>query len=358
MPIEVKLPNLGQDSVEATITSVVVKVDDCVEKGDVLCEIESDKAAIDVPSPAKGVVKHIFVRAGQTVSANSPLMLLGEADEQITQAMIDSHCQQPQKSVSSKTSVADTDSTLINESALPQGNEKAVDIYGCKLGDTVPLSRLQKITGRKMLFSKQNIPCFYLNIEVDVTDLVELRGKINQAGGAKVSYNDFIIKAAAAGLEHFPVMAGQIAGDAIAIPECLGVAFAVEGAAGLVTPVVKDAGKMTVTEVAKVTAGLIEKAKSNKLGVDDLTGAVMTISNLGAFEIESFVPIVVPGQCSILGIGKIGETAVPTNSHITVRKIIKLTIAADHRIANGAYAAQFLDFLKKFLEDVSNFPQE
>jgi pyruvate dehydrogenase E2 component (dihydrolipoamide acetyltransferase) len=224
-----------------------------------------------------------------------------------------------------------------------------------QLGATVPLNRLQKITAQRMLKSKQEIPCFYLTVKADVTDLVELRTKMNQAGDVKVSYNDFIMKAVATGLQKYPIMTGQLDGETIKCAETIGIGLAISVPDGLVAPIVKDVNNKDVKQIAADSLALIDRARSNKLAPTDVEGGCITVSNLGAFGIDNFIPIVVPGQCSILGIGQISDTCVPDGGNILVRKLMNMTLSIDHKVANGAYAAQFLDFVRKMLEDASAF---
>ena len=220
-----------------------------------------------------------------------------------------------------------------------------------KLGSTVRLNRLQRITAERMLKSKHEIPCFYLTVQVDVTNLVALRTQANETGGVKVAYNDFIMKAVAQGLEKYPLMTGQLAGDAIKLADAIHVGLAISVPDGLVAPLVKDVNKKDIRQIARDSQALVERARADKLDLSDLEGGCITVSNLGAFGIDSFIPIVVPGQCSILGIGRIADTCVPDNGNILVRKLMNMTLSVDHKVANGAYAAQFLDFVKKTLED-------
>jgi pyruvate dehydrogenase E2 component (dihydrolipoamide acetyltransferase) len=170
-----------------------------------------------------------------------------------------------------------------------------------------------------------------------------------------ISYNDFIIRAVAIGLQKFPIMTGQLAGNAIKLPCTINIGLAVSTPGGLVVPVVKDAHKKNVKQIAADTKALIEKAQNEKLLLTDLEGACITVSNLGVFGIDSFIPIVIPGQCSILGIGRITDTCVPDNGNVIIRKLMSMTLSVDHKVANGAYAAQFLDFTRKLLEDTSTF---
>ena len=232
-----------------------------------------------------------------------------------------------------------------------------------KLGATVPLNRLQRITAERMLKSKREIPCFYLTVKTDVTNLVDLRTELNKTGDVKISYNDFIIKAVATGLERYPIMTGQLEGQAIKLSSSIHIGLAISVPDGLVAPIVKDVSKKDIKQIARDSQALVERARSNKLALTDLEGGCITVSNLGALGIDNFIPIVVPGQCSILGIGRITDTCVPDNGrdpalrepNIMVRKLMNMTLSVDHKVANGAYAAQFLDFVRKLLEDTSTF---
>jgi pyruvate dehydrogenase E2 component (dihydrolipoamide acetyltransferase) len=244
-----------------------------------------------------------------------------------------------------------TEQDVKQAAAKPSQQLTAAD--EARLGATIRVNKLQKITAQKMLQSKREIPCYYLNVRVDVTELVDLRAKLNETGDVKVSYNDFIIRAVATGVEKFPLMSGQLAGDAIKLADQINVGLAVSTPKGLIVPVVKDANKKDVKQIAAETQALVEKARNKKLQLTDLEGACITVSNLGGFGVESFIPIVIPGQCSILGLGSITDACVPDNGNIAVRKLISLTLSVDHKVANGAYAGQFLDFVRKQLEDTS-----
>jgi len=362
MAKEVRLPRLGQTMEEATIVACLVKLSDKVEKGDYIFEIETDKATLEMESPADGFVKHILAEADQTIPVGSPLLVLGDKDEQVPQSFLDSlktAAAPPVKADLSGVASAKT------EPAKPQSPPAEAAPADVKTGKTIPLTKKQKLTAERMLKSKREIPCFYLTVRADVTDLVELRVKLNETAGlsavaqakadAKISYNDFFIKAVAIGLQKFPIMTGRLAGNAIKLPDTINIGLAVSAADGLVVPVIKDAHKKGVKQIAADTTALIEKAQSRKLLLTDLEGACITVSNLGAFGIDSFIPIVIPGQCSILGIGRITDTCVPDNGNIVVRKLMNMTLSVDHKVTNGAYAAEFLDFTRKLLEDTSNF---
>ena len=411
MPKEIRLPQLGQTMEEGTIVDCPVNVGDKVEKSDVIFEIETDKATLEMESPAEGFVKYILAELDETYPVGAPLMVLGEEDEDVPQSFVDSlETQAPAPAPADAEPAAQTAPASEAASAAPapepakpeppkppakilasprakklaadlnvdiatvtgtgpggkitdQDVKAAVDAKGGQdapaaepaLGATIPLNRLQKITGQRMLKSKQEIPCFYLTVKADMTDLVALRAKTNESANEKVAFNDYIIKAVAIGLEKYPLMTGQLEGDNIKLADSINIGLAISVPDGLVAPILKDVDKKNVKQIAADTKAIIEKARTNKLAPTDLEGGCITVSNLGAFGIDNFIPIVVPGQCSILGIGQIAETCVPDNGKIAIRKIMNMTLSIDHKVANGAYAAQFLDFVRKQLEDTAAF---
>jgi pyruvate dehydrogenase E2 component (dihydrolipoamide acetyltransferase) len=351
MATEVKLPKLGQTMEEGTIIDCKVKLGDKVKKGDVIFEIEADKATLEMESPADGFVKHILVETGQTLPVGKPILILGDRDEEVPQSLVDSLKAGAAAVATAETSPAAPAAAEPQIVTKPAGTPSAAEPA---LGATVPLNRLQKITAQRMLKSKQEIPCFYLTVKADVTDLVEFRAKFNQTSSIEVAYNDFIIRAVAIGLEKFPIMTGQLAGDKITLADDIGVGLAITVPGGLVAPIVKNVGKKDIAEIARDSKTLIEKARNNRLSPADLEGGCITVSNLGVFGIDSFIPIVVPGQCSILGIGRITDACIPENDGFAVRKLMSMTLSVDHKVTNGAYAGQFLDFVRKLLEDPSN----
>jgi len=409
MAKEVRLPQLGQTMEEGTIVNCLIKAGDEVKKGDVIFEIETDKATLEMESPADGFVKHILVEIDRTLAVGEPLLVLGDKDEEVPQSFVDSLTggapaapsdsapveqaapAAPQPAEATPQPAAPAGRVIASPRAKKLAGELGVDLAAVtgtgpvgkiteqdvkqaaasksakpaapapaaqadvKLGATVPMNRLQKITAERMLKSKREIPCFYLTVKADVTGLVYLRTELNQTSDVKISYNDFIIKAVATGLEKYPIMTGQLAGESIKLAEAINVGLAISVPDGLVAPILKDVNKKDVKQIARDSQALVERARSNKLAPTDVEGGCITVSNLGAFGIDNFIPIVVPGQCSILGIGQITDTCVPDNGNIMVRKLMNMTLSVDHKVANGAVAAQFLDFVRKLLEDTSTF---
>jgi len=351
MAREVRLPKLGDTMEEGTIVDCRVNLGDLVKSGDVLFDIETDKATLELESPEDGLVKQIIAGPGQTYRVGTPLLILGQKDEQLSKEYL--------RSLGNIAAVPAAAKPVIKTETLTEEfyEIKSASAGQIKLGAKIAISRLQKITAQKMLRSKQEIPCFYLTVRADVTELVAYRTRVNETSEIKVAYNDFIIKAVATGLEKFPIMTGQLEGDTIKLADAIGVGLAISVKDGLAAPIVRDANKKTVVEIAKYTKQLIERTQNNQLTLEDLEGGCITVSNLGALGIDFFIPIVVPGQCSILGIGQIKDACIPDDENINIRKVMNMTLSVDHKVANGAIAAQFLDFVKKLLEDPAGFKQ-
>lgn len=219
-------------------------------------------------------------------------------------------------------------------------------------GEVVPLTAMRRIVAERMTLSKQTIPCYYLSMDVDMTDLACLRNKLNLKanGKPKISFNDFVIKACGLALRMFPMVNSRwVEGGA----ERRGVAhvgLAVALDEGLMVPVVRDADAKPIRRVASETADLAARARSKKLLPDEYQGGCMTVSNLGMFGIRSFIAVVNPGESTILGLGVIQDRVVYRQGGIQVRSMMTVTLSADHRLVDGAVGAQFLETIRDLLE--------
>jgi pyruvate dehydrogenase E2 component (dihydrolipoamide acetyltransferase) len=383
---------------EGTVVGCVVKVGDEVNKGDVIFEIETDKATLEMESPAGGFVKHIVAEMEQTLLVGQVLLVLGDEHEEVPQNFIDtvkaavSPAQAPATPTPATTepeakkanrggkvlasprarklakdlgvdlaTVAGTGPAGkvteqdVKEAVAGGGTDVAAADVEIKLGAIIPLSRRQKVIAEQMVKSKREIPCFYLTSKVNVTELVQLKAKLDGNGETETTYSDFIIKAVATALAEFSLMTGQIEGNSIKLAEAVNIGLAVAAPNGVVVPVVKDADKKDVRLIAQETRRLTEKAQNGKLLAEELEGACITVSNPGALGTDTFIPIVIPGQCSGIGVGRIIEACVSVHRETVIRKLMNLSISVDHKVANGDYAAKFLDSVRKLLEDTSTF---
>ena len=214
----------------------------------------------------------------------------------------------------------------------------------------IPMSRIQKLIGQRMLESKRTKPCYYIGIKADTTELMDSRHELKKRLGVKITSNAFYIKALGLAVKEFPLMVGLLSGDSIKIADSVNVGFAVSAPHGLVVPVVKEADKKTLAEIATLEKELTDKARSNKLTLEEITGETIGLSNLGVYDIDSFIGIVPPPATTILAVGNTLRAAVPKDGQITIRRITDLTIAVDSRVVPDPYAAKFLARIAELLQ--------
>jgi pyruvate dehydrogenase E2 component (dihydrolipoamide acetyltransferase) len=220
--------------------------------------------------------------------------------------------------------------------------------------NTVGLPRIQKLIGERMQKSKQSKPCYYIGARADVTEMMAVRPKLSRSLGAKITSNTFLIRALALAVKEYPLMVGRIDGDDIRIAGAINVGFAVNAPQGLVMPVVKDADKKSLAEIAEREKLLTDKARGNRLTLEEIEGETVALSNLGAYGIDSFVGIVPLSISTILAVGNVVPTVISEDGKPRTRKIASLTLSVDGRVINEAYASKFLVHIKEQLQD----PQE
>jgi pyruvate dehydrogenase E2 component (dihydrolipoamide acetyltransferase) len=210
-----------------------------------------------------------------------------------------------------------------------------------------------------MSLSKKTKPCYYMGIDADTTELMDSRHELKKKLGVKITSNAFYIRALCLAVKEFPLTVGTLDGDNIRIAKEINVGFAVNAPQGLVVPVVKDADKKSLAQIATLEKELTDKARSNKLTLDEITGETIGLSNLGVYDIDSFIGIVPPPATTILSVGNTLRTAIPLavslsnpkNGQIVIRKITDLTIAVDSKVVPEPYAAKFLARIAELLQE-------
>jgi len=347
-----RLPKLGKSMKGGVVVASYVKEGSEIAMGDVVFEIETDKATLEVESSESGFVKKVLADEGQAIFVGGPLFVVGNKDEVINGGFIDDLIMElPGKQSGRGIGGLGDDIGPVGDEELLAAFLRA-NLESKVEGDKVSLSQFQQLTSRRLLWSKRNIPCFYLGIEADVTDLLERCGK--GEGSVAVLLEDFVIRGISIALEHYPLMTGRLGEDSIELMEDAGIGVAVEVSGAVLPVIVRDAIGKGVAEIAKCRADLVERALKGDIGIDDIAGACITLSNAGAFSVDNHIPIVVAGQCSGLGMGRVKEKCVKLGGKIVERKKVCFSLSVDHRIANGAEAAQFLDSIKKLLENPEN----
>jgi pyruvate dehydrogenase E2 component (dihydrolipoamide acetyltransferase) len=225
---------------------------------------------------------------------------------------------------------------------------------------TLPLTRIQRLIGARMLASKRNKPCYYMDVRADVTELMGMRHNLSRALGVKVTTGTFYMRAMSVAVKQHPLMVARLVsgghsnngdGHLVQVAENVNVGFAVNSSQGLVVPVVRYTEGLSLAEIAEEEKVLTDKARSNKLTLEDIEDETIALSNLGAYDIDSFLAIVPPQVSAILAAGKIIPTVVPQDERPVVRKMVNLSLTADQRVIPCDYAARFLHCLAEQLSD-------
>ncbi len=405
----VRMPKLSDTMTEGVVAEWHKKVGDQVESGDLLAEIETDKATMEFESFQDGVLLHVGVKKGKAAPVDAILAILGEKGEDVSSILKD---EENEKSVIQEKKTEPESQEVKKENVQEEVVEvktptvsgafpKARDVMGANLkvsplakklaeerginiglikgtgqdGRIVkrdidnyqgggnnysgvegisdePVSQMRKIIAQRLGESKFSAPHFYLTISVDMDNVIAVRKSINDAiSPSKVSFNDLVIKAVSISLKEHPKVNASWLGDVIRFNEHvhIGVAVAVED--GLLVPVVRFADGKSLTQIGAEVKVMAQKAKDKKLQPEDWEGNTFTISNLGMFGIEEFTAIINPPDACILAVGGISKVPVVKDGVIVPGNIMKLTLSCDHRVVDGVIGSSFLQTLKNYLEN-------
>ncbi|MBN1373399.1 MAG: 2-oxo acid dehydrogenase subunit E2 [Anaerolineaceae bacterium] len=424
----ISMPKLGFDMAEGTLVRWVRHEGETVEKGQVLAEIETDKATVEVESSFSGVVLKHLVEQGSIVPVGTAIAVVGEAGEKVD--AVPAAAEPAAKAEAAPASDAQAKASATEAPAQPAAvmeggrvkasplarklaEEREIDLSavsgsgpggrvvrkdvesyvpavapvaaapaapvaasapaapaakgpapvalppavwgGAKApaDERVPLDKLRTAIGRRMVESKQQVPHFYVTHNYNVEPMLELRKKLNELlpDDAKLTVNDFIIKAVALALRRFPNINASLAGSEIVRhgQVNVGVAVAVEG--GLLTIVTRDTDLKPLRVISAEVREMVARARVGRVKPDDIEGSTFSISNLGMFDVEHFVAIINPPEAAILAVGSAMKVPVVVGDEIKVQTRMKATLSADHRVTDGAEAAQFMQALAEYLEE-------
>lgn len=397
----VRMPKLSDTMTEGVVAKWHKKVGDKVKSGELLAEIETDKATMDFESFFDGVMLYIGIEEGKGAPVDSILAIIGAAGEDVSALISGSANVKPESvAVPTLTSVAST-SVVTSTVAAPVATnsdsrlkasplakkiaeDKGIDLSkvqgsgdegrivkkdvenftpskqntatvatytGVESFTEEPVSQMRKTIARRLAESKFSAPHFYLKMEVEMSKAIESRKAINELSPVKISFNDMVVKAVAIALRSNPKVNSSWLGDKIRYNNHIniGVAMAVED--GLLVPVVRFADNKSLSQIASEVKVYSQKAKDKKLQPADWEGNTFTISNLGMYGIDDFTAIINPPDACILAVGGIKETPVVKNGQLAAGNIMKLTLSCDHRVVDGATGAAFLQTLKNLLEN-------
>ncbi|MEY5015433.1 MAG: hypothetical protein RIS92_1791 [Verrucomicrobiota bacterium] len=418
MPVYIEMPKLADTMTEGKLVRWRKQVGDAVKTGDILAEVETDKATMEMESFDDGTLHKHLMQAGEKVAIGAKIAVLlkkGETAPSEADIAAATKCSPvaapapanaatpaPATPAQTTTSPASAGSTpaggrirssplarkiaaergvaLANVSGTgPSGRIVAKDVLSARPGpavsapsaavsvpsipptpagpnDTViELSGMRRVIADRLLASKTQIPHFYLHVEVDAGPLMQFRTELNAAseaaGGPKLTVNDFVLKAVVAAAVKVPAVNASFAGDSIIQYGSVNLSVAVAVDDGLVTPVVRDAQKRSIKEISEAVKDLATRARGKKLKPDEYQGGTITVSNLGAYGIEFFDAIINPPQSVIVSVGAILKKPVvgPSNTIVAGQRMA-VGVSADHRVVDGAVAAQYLAEVKRLLE--------
>jgi pyruvate dehydrogenase E2 component (dihydrolipoyllysine-residue acetyltransferase) len=244
------------------------------------------------------------------------------------------------------------DGAVLAEDVLRSTTGQAPAVGGSpRIKEIVQLTPMRRIVGERMAQSKQTAPHFYLTMDADMTEVTRRRSALKEMGEQLIpSINDFILSACARALKDFPSLNAAFTDQRVELYSDINIGVAVALEEGLVVPVIRNADRLSLQELAKQSRELADKAQNKKLFPLDYEGGTFTVSNLGMFGVDSFVAIINPPQCAILAVGQVGPRVVAHGEGIAVRPIMTMSLSADHRVVDGAIAARFLQEVKRLLE--------
>ena len=404
----ITMPKLGFDMAEGTLVRWVKNEGENIHKGDVLAEIETDKATVEVESSASGVVRKLLVDQGAVVPIGAPIAIVGSADEAISepatskpvtsepvgseqkagpavsappappkaapvaQALVAPRTGPVKASPLAKQMAREAQVDLSRvrgtgpggrvvrkdiEAALASVQSPVASVQSAVIvsreDELIVPSRLRQIIARRMAEAKQTVPHFYVAHEYKMDALLSIRAQYNAIlpEDEKTSVNDFVVKAAALTLREFPNLNSAMQGDKVLRHGAvnIGVAVAVKG--GLLTVVCKDADQKPLRQISVEVKAMAGRARLGKVHPEDIEGSTFSVSNLGMFDVENFAAIINPPEAGILAIGSAREVPVVDSGEIKVGWRMKATISVDHRVSDGAEGAQFMQALAKYLEE-------
>ena len=359
MSVEIIMPALSPGMTEGKLARWLKQVGDCVRAGEPIAEIETDKAVLQLESTVSGHIERLLVQAGDdAIPVNQPVALLSEApaDAPTVPPPLVEGVRRVRASPLARRMMREAGVGMSGVSGTgPGGRIVAADIEHHRSAAAhrpVPHSQARRTLARRLLEAKTQIPHFYVRIDCQVDALIDhlraLQGGV--AAGDRPTLNDLIVHASAQTLREFPLVNSRWADDAIYPQSSVDIAIATSTPDGLMTPIVWGADSKDVLQIAKETRELIARARQRKLRPEEFQGGTFTVSNLGMYGVREFSAIINPPQAAILAVGAAEPRASVRNGAVVAATIMTVTLSCDHRVMDGALAAQFLAALRSRLE--------
>ena len=390
----IRMPKMSDTMEEGIISRWLKKVGDQVNSGDILAEVETDKATMELESYDDGVLLHIGIKNGESVPVNGVIAIIGKKDEDIKEILKEEKTKEKETKEEETIKIPEIDDiskdNRLKASPLAKkiAEEKGINLTNIKgsgdggriikkdieenteiissqnstniilpktIGkesfDEIPISQMRKTISKRLSESKFSSPHFYITMEINMDNCIEGRKKINETSEVKISFNDIIIKATAAALRKHPMINSSYLEDKLRTNHHIHIGVAVAVKDGLLVPIIKFADNKSLSHISLEVKNLANKAKNKNLQPSDWEGNTFTISNLGMFGIDEFTAIINPNDSCILAVGGIKNTPIIKNGEIVPGNLMKVTLSCDHRIVDGAMGSAFLQTLKELIED-------
>jgi len=403
----INMPKLGFDMAEGLLVRWMKAEGETVEIGEVLAEIETDKATVEVEAETGGVILKHLAAENTSVPIGAPITVIGEAGEEFdagsieveaqavnSEAPMAEHAAVPEPATTSPIAVGETSANgdlpagvraspvarrLAAERGVelgalsgsgPQGRivkrdvEAAVPAAASGASPIqpsatpletvrVPMTKLREVIGRRMLASKQQLPHFYVTSDLDAAPMMDLRRQLNSRmpDDEKFSVNDFLVKASAMALREFPNINASLDGGEIVRHGHVNVGVAVALDDGLMTVVTKDVDGKPLRRLSTELREMVARARSGKVRPGDIEGSTFTVSNLGMFQVDHFIAIINPPETAIMAVGSVRDEAVVVNGQVVPGKRLQVTLSADHRVTDGAEVARWLQVFREYVEN-------
>jgi len=396
----IRMPKMSDTMTEGVIQTWLKKVGDDIKPGDILAEVETDKATMELENYVKGTLLHIGIEAGGTVPVDSVIAIVGQKGEDISALLASAGSAPAAKTEEKPTETVATPAATVASASLETtdsrvkasplakkiAEEKGIDItkvpgsgdngrivkkdienfkgapaakqqvilpsvVGQESFEEVNVSQMRKAIARRLTESKNGAPHFYLTMSIVMDNAIAARKAMNEISPVKISMNDIVVKAVAASLRKHPAVNSSWLGDKIRFNHHIHVGVAVAIDDGLIVPVIKFADSKSISHISAEVKELADKAKNKKLQPSEFEGNTFTISNLGMFGIDEFTAIINPPDACILAVGAAKETVVVENGQMKVGNVMKVTLSCDHRAVDGAVGSAFLQTLKAYLEN-------
>lgn len=358
MVMRVLMPRLSVTMKDGIVVQWLKEEGDTVREGEPLMAIETEKVSYEIEAPTSGVLRKILAKEGDIVPVAEAVAIITAPGEEVPEV------EAPPVKLRERIIASPAAKRLAREHAIdladvkgtgPGGRIVEADVRRLvaeaeavpQVREVIPLAGIRRVTAERLSKSTQTAAHCTITMEVDMSNAVKLRERV------RVSYTDLLVKAVAEALAEHPIMNSSLGVGGIRVFDDINVGVAVDTEKGLVVPVIRNADRKSLKEIASTLRRLVERAREGRLTSEDMAGGTFTLTNLGMFGVDVFTPIINPPETAILGVGRIVERPVVMGNEVTIRPMMQMSLSFDHRVVDGAPASRFLRRVKEILEETT-----